>query len=397
MTLAVKQIKWILAGVSYVAVAALAAWAAVYLTKQWDPGYSTPVRANFSRRLAADAVVGERTYSFHYATNRPSTDLLDPASTRRAGSLSVGSFRARISPALVAAPQVWEDPDLLQVLPPENASHDSFFRELKSAVAQSEHRSLLIMVWGWKESWLSAAAKTAYISYLLDIDTPVVVFDWPANQGTNARGYVAARDMAHLSGADLGQFLETVIEQVQPENLWLVATSLGTQVVCDGFEYMTSRASLSDSEREIAHVVLTAPDVAREEFDRRFAEQLSRLSRHLTVYVSSTDQALLLSQWVNRGPRVGRTLKVQPEGDGEPQFAHAERLMRLQSEGVREITVVDVTPINRQRNYHNFQTDDREFLDELYVRLLNPERPISRRLYPIGANTHASFWILWDQ
>ena len=33
---------------------------------------------------------------------------------------------------------------------------------------------------------------------MLDIDTPVVVvFDWPANQGTNARGYLAAgRDRA---------------------------------------------------------------------------------------------------------------------------------------------------------------------------------------------------------
>ena len=39
---------------------------------------------------------------------------------------------------------------------------------------------------------------------MLDIDTPVVVFDWPANQGNNARGYLAARKMAQMSSPALG-------------------------------------------------------------------------------------------------------------------------------------------------------------------------------------------------
>ena len=75
---------------------------------------------------------------------------------------------------------------------------------------------------------------------------------------------------------------------------------------------MSGRPALGDAEKEIAHVVLAAPDVAQDEFDEKFAAQIRQLSKHLTVYVSSTDQALLLSQWINRRSRVGRVARRSP-------------------------------------------------------------------------------------
>jgi esterase/lipase superfamily enzyme len=272
-----------------------------------------------------------------------------------------------------------------------------FFAQLRAGMERSPHRSVLILVWGWKERWLTAAAKTAYVSYMLDIGTPVVVFDWPANQGSNVRGYLASHSIGRASGAKLGQFVESVVEQVRPDNLWLVAMSMGSQVVCDAFDYMAGRANLQDAEQEIAHVVLVAPDVGEDEFDQQFAAQIGRLSKQLTVYVSSTDQALLLSQWVNRGSRVGRIAKARPDALDQAQFASGDRLLALGSAVGREIEVVDVTPINRHRNRHNFLTDDPEFLDELYHRLLRPQDPVSRRLYPVRTDRGVTLWILWDQ
>jgi esterase/lipase superfamily enzyme len=160
---------------------------------------------------------------------------------------------------------------------------------------------------------------------------------------------------------------------------------------------MAQRPSLNDAEKEIAHVVLAAPDVAGDEFDRKFAAQISRLSRHLTVYVSSTDQALLLSQWLNRRSRVGRVVTAQPEGPDKSQFEVSDRLLTLKAAGSAEIEVVDVTPINRHRNLHHFLTDDPQFLDELYLRLLRPTDPVSRRLYAVRTTAGVSSWILWDE
>jgi esterase/lipase superfamily enzyme len=395
-----KRLRAVLIVASYVLVAAIAAAGGAQLMKQWAPGYSMPKRGEFARRLDAHSDSAAQKYHFFYATTRPAAaDLLtDAAAERSVGlSLSLGSFDARIATRMRVQPLIWEDQEFLEVLPPQHLDPDTFFDELKTASARSPHRSVLIMVWGWKERWATAAAKSAYLSYMLDIDTPVIAFDWPANQGTNARGYLAAQEAARASGAELGRFIESTIERVHPENLWLVALSMGGQVVSDAFDYMAQRPSLNDAEKEIAHVVLAAPDVAGDEFDRKFAAQISRLSRHLTVYVSSTDQALLLSQWLNRRSRVGRVVTAQPEGPDKSQFEVSDRLLTLKAAGSAEIEVVDVTPINRHRNLHHFLTDDPQFLDELYLRLLRPTDPVSRRLYAVRTTAGVSSWILWDE
>jgi esterase/lipase superfamily enzyme len=392
-----KSARWLMTAAALALVAVLAAVVAARLTKQWAPGYSMPSRAEFTRRVDSQgAAPGE--YRFFYATTRPAAaNLAEDAAAERSGTLAFGSFAARISPAIPVQASVWEDPQLLEVLPPQPLDPARFFAELQAASERSPHRSVLIMIWGWKERWRSAAAKSAYMSYMLDIDSPVVAFDWPANQGDDARGYLAAQQLAAASGADLGRFLESVIERVAPENLWLVALSMGGQVVSDAFDSMAQRPGLSDAEKEIAHVVLAAPDVAAAEFDRKFAAQIGRLSQHLTVYVSSTDQALLLSEWLNRRSRVGRVAKMQPARSDDLQFQIGDRLLSLKSAGSGEIEVIDVTPINRQRNLHHFLTDEPQFLDELYVRLLRPADPIGRRLYPVRMQAGVAFWILWDE
>ena len=387
-------LRWILLATSYALVAALA----VHLTLQWVPGQSTPLRSDFPRRLAAEERDSLNEYRFFYATNRPPmSDLIGDAAAERSDSLSFGTFQASVSPRIAVQPSVWLDREFLRVLEPNNAAPAAFFREMKGEMERSPDRSVLVVVWGWKERWATAAAKTAYLAYMLDIDTPVAMFDWPANQGTNARGYLAAREAAHASAGDLGSFLAGIIEHVRPDNLWLVAMSMGSQLACDSLDHLVVAPGLGDAEKEIAHVVLVAPDVATGEFDAKFAAQVSSLSRYLTVYVSSTDQALLLSQWLNRRSRLGRVEKARPQDPGEVQFAHAGRLLALESAGSREIDVVDVTPINRHRNRHNFLTDDPEFLDELYSRLLGPGQATSRRLYPVRSDAGAVYWILWDQ
>jgi esterase/lipase superfamily enzyme len=149
-------------------------------------------------------------------------------------------------------------------------------------------------------------------------------------------------------------------------------------------------------------VVFAAPDVAANEFDHQFAGEIAAFSRHLMAYVSSNDQALLLSQWVNRGKRLGRVPVAQPvqprsSPEGERQFEEAVELLSLQAEGSRNLAVVDATPVNKTRNMHHYFTDSPEFFDDLYRQLLQPDDTVSRRLYAVRVEDRATFWILWDQ
>jgi esterase/lipase superfamily enzyme len=212
---------------------------------------------------------------------------------------------------------------------------------------------------------------------VLDINAPVLLFDWPGNQGSTPRGYRRAHEVASASGPDLARTLEMIVREVQPERLWVMANSMGGQVVVKAFDELYRNDRFVGDAPKIEHVVLTAPDVGQEEFDQRFRERILALSRYLTVYVSSNDRALLVSRLLNRQARSGEST-LSPD-----QLGEAARIYRMINPGDHAISLVDVTPVNRTRNFHNFSLETPEFFDDLFLRLANEEEPRSRLLYKV--------------
>ena len=62
--------------------------------------------------------------------------------------------------------------------------------------------------------------------------------------------------------------------------------------------------------------------------------------------------------------------------------------------GSELVTLVDVTPVNRTRNFHNFSLETPEFFDDLYLRLTNADTPRSRLIYQVQAPNGAVYWVL---
>jgi esterase/lipase superfamily enzyme len=246
----------------------------------------------------------------------------------------------------------------------------------------------LVVVHGYKEAFPSALRKTAFLSHVLDVNTPVLLFDWPGNQGGSLGGYRRARQVAQASGAELARTLELIIRDIQPDRLWLVANSMGAQVVVDAFGLLYREADLADAETEIEDVVLTAPDVDHDEFDNQFKQEIKALARNLTVYVSSNDRALLISRIINRERRRGEST-LRPD-----QLEEAIRVADLVEPGSELVTLVDVTPVNRTRNFHNFSLETPEFFDDLYLRLTNTDMPRSRLIYQVQTPNGAVYWVL---
>ncbi|MEE8147550.1 MAG: hypothetical protein V3T24_08105 [Longimicrobiales bacterium] len=58
------------------------------------------------------------------------------------------------------------------------------------------------------------------------------------------------------------------------------------------------------------------------------------------------------------------------------------------------VTLVDVTPVNRTRNFHNFSLETPEFFDDLFLRLVNSETPRSRLQYRVGTRDGREYWVL---
>jgi esterase/lipase superfamily enzyme len=348
------------------------------------------------RRMTVTRLAEQSAYRFFYATNRTpvseSGPLRDRFGRERQDSLSFGRFDAEIEPTLglgmLINPTEWFQNEEIRLVGNEALSEDAFVEELEKLVDSSPYESLLIVVHGFREAFPSALRKTVFLGHVADIDTPILVFDWPGNQGVSLAGYHRARRLAEASGADLARVIELVIRRIEPKRLWLIANSMGAQVVVDAFGHLHGVPDLADAATEIEDVVLTAPDIDADDFDERFSQEIADIAETLTVYVSSNDRALLVSRLVNRARRGGEST-LSPD-----QLEEAVRVYDMVEPGSERVTLVDVTPVNRTRNFHNFSLETPEFFDDLFLRLTNEETPSSRLIYRVPTEDGRVYWVL---
>ena len=348
------------------------------------------------RRMRVAQLAEQGSYRFFFVTNRRlesnEGSLKERFGNEREGRLKFGLFDARIQPTLglgmLVNPSKWFENEEIQLKLVNELERAAFIKKIQKLVQDSPYRSLLVIVHGFREAFESGLRKTAFVGHVLDINSPVMVFDWPGNQGSTPRGYLRARRVAEASGAELAQTIKLIIDEIKPDRLWLMANSMGAQVVVDAFSLLYREADLADAQTEIEDVVLTAPDVDHEEFNNQLKLELKALAQKTTVYVSSNDRALLISRIINRSRRLGEST-VSPDMMGE-----AIRVANLVEPGSGIIDLVDVTPVNRTRNFHNFSLETPEFFDELFLRLTNTDIPNHRPMYRVEAPNGSVYWVL---
>jgi esterase/lipase superfamily enzyme len=335
-------------------------------------------------------------YRYFYATNRNTAGAADAGEDRfgngRMEKLSYGYFDVRVEPSLglgmLVNPTQWLQNEEIQLDAVSDLDRAGLIDALRAQVERSPYQSLLVVVHGYRESFPTALRKTAFLGHILDLDTPVLVFDWPGDQGRTLSGYRRARTVAEASGTELAEVLRLAIEEIAPQRLWLLANSMGAQVAAEAFAPLMAVDALADAAAEFENVIFTAPDVDQAEFDDRFEAEIMALARQLTVYVSSNDRALLLSRIVNRSPRQGES------GLSPDQLSEALQISNLVKPGHSRVALVDVTPVNRTRNFHNFSLETPEFFDDLYLRLTNRDAPASRVIYPFQTAGGEVYWVL---
>jgi esterase/lipase superfamily enzyme len=356
-------------------------------------------------RMQAARLADGNTLRLFFASNRVSdpvagleSEVKAPDarfSSRRQPELTLGSFDIAVEPTLGLGMLInasdWLINEEIQLHDVQSLSRPAFVGELREQVLASSYGSLLVVVHGYRETFPSALRKTAFLSHVLDIDTPVLLFDWPGDQGASLSGYRNARRVAAASGAELAAALGLMMEQVGPERIWIIANSLGGQVVVDAFHHLAADADHADAGTEIENVVLTAPDVGRREFDERFRGEVEALADNLTIYVSSNDRALLVSRLLNRGRRLGEST-LNPINPDQAEVAAS--FAALMQPADQRLTLVDVTPVNRTRNFHNFSLETPEFFDDLFLRLTEKDLPRGRRLHLLTTADQRRYFVL---
>jgi esterase/lipase superfamily enzyme len=158
--------------------------------------------------------------------------------------------------------------------------------------------SLLLFIHGYNVSFDAAVFKAAQIAYDASFEGSVMVFSWPSTG--NLAAYDHDYQSALASPEALVSVLKLISAKVGTKKIFVVAHSLGNQILVDSLQ----QAALAHVNLNISELVLAAPDVDTNVFLAK-ASQIEAVSRHVTIYASSADKALLASGLKTLGLRLG--------------------------------------------------------------------------------------------
>ena len=222
------------------------------------------------RRMLVSTVGDDGEYRFFYASNRRLApgegSVQERFVNERRDALELGSFDTAIEPSvglgMFLNASDWFRDEEIRVRDVQPLARAAFVEQLRDQVERSPHRSLLIIVHGYREAFDSALRKTAFVGHVLDIDSPMLRLRLAGRSGG-----LAARATGEHSGRPgaSGRGARRDARARRPGGAARAAVAARQQHGRRGGDRRLRVAlgvpDLADAETEIEDVVLTAPDV----------------------------------------------------------------------------------------------------------------------------------------
>lgn len=231
--------------------------------------------------------------------------------TGERGELEMGTCQVSI-PAChevgeVESPSVFrlelsEDPRkhvVLMDVKPESA--DAFSEALKQRVSQSPDKDAFVFVHGYNVTFEAAAQRTAQMAYDLKFPGAPIFYSWPS-QG-NLLDYTVDETNVAWTVPHLKDFLLTVAQRSGARAVHLIAHSMGNRALTSALQTLSYEQK--GGVPLFHEVILTAPDIDADVFRRDIAPAIVKTASRVTLYASSNDEALAMSEKMHGYPRAG--------------------------------------------------------------------------------------------
>lgn len=201
-----------------------------------------------------------------------------------------------------------EDPTrYVVILGVHRMNSDVFLREIRSRIASSTAKKVLIFVHGYNVTFEDAARRTGQIAADLDFKGVPIFFSWPS-QGETAK-YPTDETNIEWSEPDLRSFLKQTIAASGAEEVYLVAHSMGNRALTRALGNLAVESP--NLRAAIKAIILAAPDIDADVFKRDIAPRFvptdvaDPAAPIVTLYVSKHDLALAASKKFHTYSRVG--------------------------------------------------------------------------------------------
>lgn len=186
------------------------------------------------------------------------------------------------------------------LLSAKNENVSSWVSQLRQELGSSTGRSALVYIHGYNVSFRDAARRCAQLAFDLEFSGVPMFFSWPSMDSTQL--YTIDEATIEWTMPHLIEFLRTAIGEVDAQNVYIIAHSMGARATARALEAL-SRTDAELFER-VKHVIFAAPDIDADVFKSQILPSFVSLT-DLTLYASAGDVPIGASNFVHRYPRAG--------------------------------------------------------------------------------------------
>lgn len=180
------------------------------------------------------------------------------------------------------------------------------FESFQKSIRNSRTKEILVFIHGFNVKFQEAVLRASQLAYDLKFQGSVILFSWPAGGDSGllstpfiAKTYNHNKGNAALSVPDAVDFFD-LLSRIDLKT-YVYVHSMGHQVVIPA---LVNLAKNTDIKLLVHELILNAPDFDLREFVN-LAPDLLKLAKHITIYCSYNDNALLASQKLNGAARIG--------------------------------------------------------------------------------------------
>ena len=202
------------------------------------------------------------------------------------------------------------------------AAVDALHDELRRRLAVTPRKEAYVFVHGFANTLEQAAFRMAEMWHFLGREGVPIFYSWPAGSPGLLRGYTRDRESGEFTIFHLKEFLKALAACPELDTVHVIAHSRGTDVAMTALrEIIVAARNRGDDPQvvlKIGNVIMAAPDVDLDVAGQRFAaEQLYDGFELLTMYVSKTDRAIGMAEWLFASPRRIGKIELKELNAGE--------------------------------------------------------------------------------
>ncbi len=187
------------------------------------------------------------------------------------------------------------------------SSKNEFQTQLSSWVQNSPRptKEIFVYIHGHNVVFEMAAQRAAQLAIDLDMRHGGVFYTWPAGQRITL--YAKSQTNAKRSAKHLTEFLELLGGTEGIDKIHLIAHSMGNDVLTRALDQIEIKGYSAEN-RAFGQIIWASPDVAADSFVEYISNFKNRyLAEGMTLYASSLDRALSLSNFISEAKRAGQT------------------------------------------------------------------------------------------